>query len=166
MLFMYKLFLMIFSRIIVPLIVQCSLLFFRICREYDDCGSFCFKYRVCSLYLCCSLRFFCPIYDNLHVLQVSLHSPLISWSCELRFIFGFVSYCNVLEFLKTIARLGTWKNLWFTLLMEDNILILPRFSFLVVHCLSGFCRYVCVLFGGLVVAWVFEESYCFVRVVL
>ena len=128
---------MIFSRVIVSLIVPNSCLFFRIRSACDDCGSFCFMYRVCSLYLYCRLRFDCPMYENLHVLQVNLHSPLLSWSYVLWFIFGFVSV------LKAIVRFCIWICLWFSLLMEDNLLILPSFSFLVVHYLSGFCRYIC-----------------------
>ena len=40
------------------------------------------------------------MYDNLHVLQVSLYTPLFSCSCALLCIFGFVSCCQVLVFLK------------------------------------------------------------------
>ena len=68
--------LMCFSKVIVSSIVPYLYLLFRICSAYDDCGLFCFMSRVCSLYLCCSLRLVCPMYDNLHVLQVSLYTPL------------------------------------------------------------------------------------------
>ena len=91
---------MCFSNVIVSLIVPYSCLLFRICSAYDDCGSFCFMYRVCSLYLCCKLQLVCPMYANLHVLQVSLYTPLLLWSCVLWCILGFVICCNVLVFLK------------------------------------------------------------------
>ena len=87
------------------------------------------------------------MYDNLHVLQVSLYTPLLLWSCVLWFNFGFVSYFNELVFLKVIVLLCIWICLWFSLLMEKNILILHWFSFLVVRCLSGFSRYVCFTWG-------------------
>ena len=92
--------LMCFSKVIVPSIVPYSCLLFRTCSAYDCSGLVCFMYRECSLYLCCRLRLVCPMYDNLHVLQVSLCTPLFSCSFLFLCTFGFVTCCKVLVFLK------------------------------------------------------------------
>ena len=61
-----------FGRAIVRLIGPYSWLLFRLCRTYAEWGSFCFMYLMCFWYLCLRLRLVCPMFDNLHVLHVSL----------------------------------------------------------------------------------------------
>ena len=95
---------MIFSRVIVSLIVPYSCLLFGVCSGYDDGGAFCFMYRVCSLYLCVG-----------YVLSVQCMTICVCYRsvCIFHFFrglvyffnFGFVSYFNVLMFLKAIVPL-------------------------------------------------------------
>ena len=69
--------------------------FFRICWAYADLGSLFLMQRMCSRYLCVGSLLVCPIYDMLHVLQVSLYTPILLQSGIFFWVIGFdaLLYC-------------------------------------------------------------------------
>jgi len=99
-----------FSKFVMSLIDPYSCLVFRRCNTYADLGSLCFMYLICSWFPCLRLRLLCPMYDNWHVLLVSLWIPLLSCSWVLLTIIAFVNCCKVLVFLTLI--LLRWRIWW------------------------------------------------------
>ena len=68
-------------------------------------------YRMCSCYLCFRYLLVCPMYDSLHVLQVSLYIPLLLCSCVWFFGSVFVGCCIVFLLLKVIPMSACLKQL-------------------------------------------------------